>query len=81
MVVLGDRVVSGGNRVVSGEESVLEGIGRHSPPPGAILVGVLRRVVVKRTFVVIAAHWPSWLVTLIALDLPIQGAYFPKVHR
>ena len=81
MVVLGDRVMSGGNRVVSGEESVLEGIGRHSPPPGAILVGVLRWVVVKHTFVVIAAHWPSWLVTLIALDLPIQGAYFPKVHR
>jgi hypothetical protein len=50
--------------------------------PSAIKVGVLLRVAVAHKVIVIAAQWPSWLVTTIALDIPIQEAYFPsKYHR
>jgi hypothetical protein len=31
--------------------------------------------------VIIAAQWPSWLVALSALDIPIQEAYFPAVYH
>ena len=81
MVVLGERVVSGEESVEEGMGMRKEEVGSHSPSSGSILVGVLHRVVVKHTIVVITAQWPSWMVTLIALDLPIQAAYFPKVHR
>ena len=58
-----------------------DGVGSYSPPSAGAIVGVLRQVVVKHTFVVIGAQWLSWMVTMIALDLPIQAAYFPKVHH
>ena len=46
-----------------------------------LIEGVLRRVVTPRKVVVIAAQWPSWLVTLIALDIPFQEAYFPANYH
>ena len=46
-----------------------------------LIEGVLRRVATPRKMVVIAAQWPSWLVTLIALDIPIQEAYFPANYH
>ena len=45
------------------------------------IAGVLRRVVVAHKLVVIAAQWPSWLVTLIALGIPFQEAYFPAIYH
>ena len=81
MVVFGERVVSGEESVEEGMGMRKEEVGSHSPSSGSILVVVLRWVVVKHSFVVIAAQWPSWMVTLNALDLSIHAAYFPKVHR
>jgi hypothetical protein len=43
--------------------------------------GALRRVSASHRLVVIAGQWPSWLVSLVALDLPIQAAYFPLEHH
>ena len=43
--------------------------------------GVLCDVRPPSTFVVIAAQWPAWLVTLIALHLPIRVAYFPSKYH
>ena len=43
--------------------------------------GVLRQVATPRKMVVILSQWPSWLVTLIALDIPIQEAYFPANYH
>ena len=74
-MVLGKRVEIGEELVEAGIGTGRESVGSHSPSSGAIFVGVLRWVVVKH------AQWPSWMVTLIALDLPIQAAYFPKVHH
>ena len=67
--------------VEAGVGPVRESVGSHSPSSGAILIGVLRRVVVKHTFVVIAAQWLCWMVSLIALDLPIIAAYFSTVYH
>ena len=67
--------------VEAGIEMKRENVGNYSPSSGAILAGILRRVVVNHSFVVIAAQWPGWMVTLIALDLPIKGAYFPTAYH
>jgi hypothetical protein len=32
-------------------------------------------------FVVVAGDWPGSLVSLLLLDLPIQGAYFPTKYH
>ena len=45
------------------------------------LQGLLRRVDVAHKLVVITAQWPSWLVTLIALGIPCQEAYFPAIYH
>jgi len=47
----------------------------------SFIEGVLRRIVSPPKVVVIAAQWPSWLVTLIALDIPIQEKYFPANYH
>ena len=55
--------------------------GCEKPLP-SVIVGILRRVSISHKCVVVAAQWPSWLVTLLALDLPVHGAYFPEpFHR
>ena len=80
-MVLGEHVESDEKLVEAGIEMRRESVGSHSPSSGAILAGILRRVVVNHSFVVIAAQWPGWMVTLIALDLPIKGAYFPTAYH
>ena len=45
------------------------------------IAGRLQRINPSCTFVVIAANWPSWLVSLIALGLPVQGAFFPARYH
>jgi hypothetical protein len=45
------------------------------------IAGVLRRVDITHKLVLIAAQWPSWLVTLIALGIPFQEAYFPATYH
>ena len=46
-----------------------------------MIEGVLCGVQLPGKFIVIAAQWPAWLVTLIALHLPIQAAYFPSKYH
>ena len=49
--------------------------------PG-IIVGRLCFVASPLPFVIIAGGWPSALIRLLALDLPIQSAYFPtQLHK
>jgi len=55
-------------------------IGCAKPLP-SLIEGELRRVSITHKCVVVAAQWPSWLVTLRALDLPVHDAYFPKAHH
>ena len=43
--------------------------------------GVLRRVFTDAKIVIIAESWPCWLVSSIALRLPLQGAYFPVLFH
>jgi hypothetical protein len=50
-------------------------------PLPSLIVGVIRRVSITHKCVVVAAQWPSWLVTLLALDLPVHEAYFPELHH
>ena len=47
----------------------------------SVIEGVLLRIDSPPKVVIIAAQWPSWLVTLIALDIPIQEAYFPASYH
>jgi len=47
-----------------------------------IIVGRLRVVASPLPFVIIAGGWPSTLIALLALDLPVQSAYFPaRLHK
>jgi hypothetical protein len=47
-----------------------------------IIVGQLHVVASPLPFVIIAGGWPSALIALLALDLPIRSAYFPaRFHR
>ena len=50
-------------------------------PLPSIIEGVLRRINSPPKLVIIAAQWPSWLVALSALELPIQEAYFPAAYH
>ena len=61
-----------------GEEAELEA--RYLALPTSI-EGVLRRLATPRKLVVISAQWPSWLVTLLALGIPLQEAYFPANYH
>ena len=66
--------------MVSGrEESNLDASCRVVLP--SLIAGVLRQVVVSHKLLVIAAQWPSWLVTLTALEIPFQEAYFPAIYH
>ena len=38
---------------------------------------VLRLITPPTSFVVVAGDWPGFLILLLALNLPIQGAFFP----
>ena len=55
---------------ISGEEVEMDMVLGSTDLPLSI-EGVLRRVATAHKVVVIAAQWPSWLVTMIALDIPI----------
>ena len=47
-----------------------------------IIVGQLCVVASPLPFVIIAGGWPSALIALLALDLPVRSAYFPaRFHR
>ena len=46
-----------------------------------LVEGVLRRVVTDAKMVIIAENWPCWLVSAIALRLPLLGAYFPVLYH
>ena len=43
--------------------------------------GCVQRLCTDFTVVVIAENWPSWLVMVIALDIPIQAGYFPSAYH
>ena len=55
-------------------------IGCAKPLP-SLIEGELCRVSITHKCVVVAAQWPSWLVTLRALDLPVHDTYFPEAHH
>jgi hypothetical protein len=42
---------------------------------------MLRVITPPSGFVVVAGDWPGSLILLLALDLPIQGAYFPRQYH
>jgi hypothetical protein len=47
-----------------------------------IITGRLCVVASPLPFVIVAGGWPSALIALLALDLPVQSAYFPaRLHR
>ena len=47
-----------------------------------LLSSVLRPVVPPGGFVVVAHHWPSSLISILALDLPLVAAFFPvTLHK
>lgn len=46
-----------------------------------LIEGRLQQISSDCKVVVIAENWPSWLVTLIALDIPNQAAYFSKAYH
>ena len=54
--------------------------GCEVPLPSSI-AGVLRRVTITHNLVVVAAHWPSWLVPVIGLELPLQDAFFSSSYH
>ena len=41
------------------------------------IASVLRLITPPTSFVVVARDWPGSLISLLALNLPIQGAFFP----
>ncbi len=47
-----------------------------------IIAGRLRIVPPPLPFVIVAGGWPSALIALLALNLPVQSAYFPtRLHK
>jgi hypothetical protein len=47
-----------------------------------IIAGRLRVVAPPLPFVIVAGGWPSALIALLALNLPVQSAYFPaRLHK
>jgi len=47
-----------------------------------IIAGRLRVVASPLPFVIVAGGWPSALIALLALNLPVQSAYFPaRFHK
>jgi len=63
------------------EQAVLDGNCGHATALPTILTGVLRRVPTAPVVTVVAAQWPSWLVTLDALGIPVEEAYFPTAYH
>ena len=43
--------------------------------------GQLRKIDAPRDLVVIAEAWPSCLISILALKLPLSGAYFPRKYH
>ena len=43
--------------------------------------GEVQRISADSSVVVIAENWPSWLVMVIALGIPIQAAHFPPAYH
>jgi hypothetical protein len=41
------------------------------------IASVLRFITPPTSFVVVAGDWPGSLISLLALNLPIRGAFFP----
>ena len=61
-------------------------VGRDSEVMGSALLptmieGHVQCLSADFTVVVIAENWPSWLVMVVALDIPIQAAYFPSAYH
>lgn len=47
-------------------------------PLDCFIRGKLLPLAPTRPLIVIAQRWPSWLLVCVALNLPVQGAYFPS---
>jgi hypothetical protein len=74
-VVEGEGIV-GEARLVVGRRPAID------TSPSGIIVGRLRGVVPPLPFVIVSGGWPSALIALLALNLPVQSAYFPsKLHK
>ena len=43
--------------------------------------GQLKTISVPRDIIVVAEGWPSCLISILALKLPLLGAYFPRKHH
>ena len=74
--------------VVEGEGIVREArlVVVHRPAlnisPSGIIYGRLRVVAPPLPFVIVSGGWPSALIALLALNLPVQSAYFPaRLHK
>ena len=73
--------------VVSGAEASMNDISAAEVSMGKVPVGLrtvrgkLKTIRAPRAILVIAEGWPSCLISILALKLPLVGAYFPRRHH
>ena len=76
MTIVGGEGIVGEVHLVVGRQPVID------ISPSGIIDGKLRDVVPPLPFVIVSGGWPSALIALLALNLPVQSAYFPsKLHK
>ena len=70
-----------------GEKFLMSKISAAEVSMGEVSVGLrtvrgkLKTIRAPRAILVIAEGWPSCLISILALKLPLVGAYFPRRHH
>ena len=71
-----------GEAIIVDARPLMESQSGQDISTSGIIVGRLHVVASPLPFVIIAGGWPSALIALLALDLPVQSAYFlAKLHK